>query len=88
MREVTAILSSKGQITIPVEVRRHLAVATGARLAFVIEDDGAVTLRVPQYPTISSLRGAAGALARPHSWCEMREIGREDALMPAVTPEE
>jgi AbrB family looped-hinge helix DNA binding protein len=35
-------LSSKGQVTVPLEIRRRLGVATGDRIEFVIEGDRTV----------------------------------------------
>jgi antitoxin PrlF len=78
MRELVSTLSSKGQITIPVEVRKYLGIGEGDKLAFVIEDEGGVRVVAPRYTTIASLRGAAGKLARPLSWEEMRAVARED----------
>jgi AbrB family looped-hinge helix DNA binding protein len=80
MREFADVLSSDGKVTIPAEAREHLAISAGTNLVFTIEDSGVVTFNVPRSSTIASLRGAAGALARPRSWQEMREIGRADAL--------
>jgi len=41
----TATLTSKGQVTIPKEVRNALDLDTGDRVAFVMRDDGVVELR-------------------------------------------
>jgi antitoxin PrlF len=71
-------LSSKGQVTIPAEVRRHLGLKKGERILFVIEPEGGVRLVVPEYPTIDSLRGIAGTLPHPMSWSEVKAIARED----------
>jgi AbrB family looped-hinge helix DNA binding protein len=56
MKEIVSSITSKGQITIPVEVRRHLGVGTTDKVSFVIEDDGKVELRPTRY-TVASLRG-------------------------------
>lgn len=40
----TATMTSKGQITIPKEVRAHLGVAPGDRLDFVVGHNGTVSL--------------------------------------------
>jgi bifunctional DNA-binding transcriptional regulator/antitoxin component of YhaV-PrlF toxin-antitoxin module len=65
-------------VTVPVEIRRHLGVRQGDKLSFVIEDDGTVELKVPKYPTVASLAGAAGTIERPMSWDQVRELARED----------
>ncbi len=44
MRSVLTILTGKGQVTIPVEVRRYLGLEPNDKVAFVIED-GDVRLR-------------------------------------------
>ena len=82
MHEIVSTITSKGQVTIPAEVRRHLGVGTRDRIAFIIEPDGTVRLRAPRYPNVASLRGAAGSLKKPLSWEEMRAIAREDRLQP------
>ena len=78
MREFIASLSSKGQITIPAEIRKYLGLDPNDKVAFVIDDKGAVRIRVLRYPTIASLRGAAGSLKEPLSWQEMQRIAYED----------
>jgi antitoxin PrlF len=80
MKEIVSTITSKGQVTIPAEVRRQLGVGTNDKITFVIGDDGDVQLKAPRYSTIESLRGAAGSLPQALSWKEMREIAREDAL--------
>jgi AbrB family looped-hinge helix DNA binding protein len=80
MREITSTLSSKGQVTIPAEVRRYLGIKEGDKLSFVIEDEGTVRLETPRYRNVASLRGAAGSLEKPLSWKETLKIAREDHL--------
>jgi AbrB family looped-hinge helix DNA binding protein len=80
VKEIVSTITAKGQVTIPAEVRKHLGVGTNDRIMFIVEDSGEVKLKTPTYPTIASLRGAAGSLERPLEWHEMREIAREDRL--------
>lgn len=40
----TATITSKGQVTLPKEVREHLQVGQGDRVDFVIDDDGKVSV--------------------------------------------
>src|SRR5947209_4950962 len=68
MKEIVSTLTSKGQVTIPVEIRRHLGVVQGDQLSFVIEDDGTIEIKASKYPTVASLAGAAGSLDQPMSW--------------------
>ncbi len=81
-REITATITSKGQVTIPAEVRRHLGIKTHDKITFITDDEGEVRLSTPRYADIASLRGAAGSLPTPLSWQEMRTIAREDHLPP------
>jgi len=80
MKESVTTITSKGQITLPAAIRRHLGLHTGDKVSFVIEDSGNVMLKVPKYPNVASLAGAAGKLDRPMDMKEMLEIAREDAI--------
>jgi antitoxin PrlF len=74
-------ITTKGQATIPLAVRRHLGLNPGDKVDFVIEEDGAVVVRPVRYPTIASLSGAAGKLGRKLSKQEMLDIAHEDAAI-------
>jgi antitoxin PrlF len=78
MKQILSTISSKGQVTIPAEVRKHLGVKQGDKLSFVIEGEGSVRLEAPRYRDIASLRGAAGSLPKPLRWEEVLGIARED----------
>ena len=80
MKEIISTITSKGQVTIPAEVRRYLGIKTNDKIAFVIDAEGTVRLKVPRYPDIASLRGAAGSLDKPLTWQQMQEIAYEDRL--------
>jgi AbrB family looped-hinge helix DNA binding protein len=56
-----ATVTSKGQTTIPKEVRDYLKVQPGDRLDFVIEKDGRVVVR----PANLDVRELKGLLHRP-----------------------
>ncbi len=79
-KQLVTTLSSKGQVTIPVEVRKHLGVTTNDKVAFVIEPNGKVQVAPAKYPDIKSLSGVAGKLKKPLTWKRMREIARKDYL--------
>ena len=57
----SATVSSKGQVTIPKEVREALRVDTGDRLRFVVRDDGVVELQ----PETVNLLDLVGLLEPP-----------------------
>jgi antitoxin PrlF len=80
MKEIISTVTSKGQVTIPVEVRRHLGITANDKIAFTIDSEGVVRLTVPRYPNIAALRGAAGKLDRQLSWRQMQQIAHEDRL--------
>jgi antitoxin PrlF len=80
MKEIISTVTSKGQVTIPAEVRNYLGIKTNDKIAFVIDSEGIVRIRVPRYPDIASLRGAAGSLNKTLSWKQIQEIANEDRL--------
>jgi AbrB family looped-hinge helix DNA binding protein len=85
MKEIVMTMTSKGQVTIPAQVRHHLGLKRNQKIALVIEDEGTVRLKVPRYPTVASIRGAAGTLGKKLSWKEMREIAREERAQRKTT---
>lgn len=69
----TGTLTSKGQITIPKEIRERLRLQTGHRLEFLIDSNGTVTL-IPRNKDIRSLKGILRPKRkRPVSVEEMNE---------------
>ena len=61
MRQFVSNVTSKGQVTIPAAVRRHLGVATPDKITFVVEDDGHVVLQHTKF-TLRELRGIVSAI--------------------------
>lgn len=72
----TATISSKGQVTLPREVRAALGVSTGDRLDFVPLDDGTYAI-VPASHSIRALKGLLPRRERPVS------LERMDAAIEA-----
>lgn len=79
-KELYATISSKGQITVPVEVRRYLKVLPKDKIAFIIDESGEVKLTQAAYPDINSLKGVAGSLKYNMDWKEVKQIAYEDRL--------
>lgn len=65
MRTVVSTITTKGQVTLPAEVRRHLGVAEHDQVAFVIEDDQ-VRLQPVEF-TLESAFGSVVPTARPEN---------------------
>ena len=71
-----AKVSSKGQITVPKDVRLKLNLKAGDRVLFIVDDDGAVQLHAIN-KDISSLRGILPPPKRKATIEEIEEaIGR------------
>ena len=79
MKIFRSTVSSKGQTTVPIELRRMLGMEEGGRLEFVLDANGDVTLVRPEFDSLDSIVGFAGTLPRPMSWEEQLEIALEDA---------
>jgi AbrB family looped-hinge helix DNA binding protein len=69
----TAVLTSKGQITIPITVRQRLGVTAGDRLEFIELADGGFVL-VPAVLDVASLKGLVRKPRTPVSVEDMRRV--------------
>jgi AbrB family looped-hinge helix DNA binding protein len=78
----SAKLTSKGQITIPKDVRDALGVQPGDRIAFTIRRDGTVTVAADTID-IRSLRGSLKSDVRSVSVEAMDEAIRRSATSPS-----
>ena len=61
MRQFVSNVTSKGQVTIPAAIRKHLGVGTPDKITFVVEDDGHVALQPAKF-TIRDLKGIVPAI--------------------------
>jgi antitoxin PrlF len=71
-------ITSKGQTTIPGEIRRHLKLKAGDRLEFLVEPDGRVIL-VPVTVDVADLKGLLAPAPRRVSIEEMDVAVRKRA---------
>ena len=69
MSEISATVTSKGQITIPLQVRQHLHLNQGDTVTFVLEDDHAILK-----PAVSVVEATAGILGGPESALDAAEL--------------
>lgn len=75
----TATVTSKGQITLPRDVRKALDIQTGDRIDFVPDERGGFRV-VPRRLDIQTLRGRfAGRVAKPPTVEEMNEAIESEA---------
>jgi antitoxin PrlF len=65
-----ATVTSKGQVTIPKEVRQHLRARTGSRLLFTLASDGGVVVR----PAMLSICRLFGILGKPPRRATLEEM--------------
>ena len=80
MQGFISTISTKGQVTLPVQVRKYLKVDTSDKISFVIEPNGKVQLTQARYPNVRSLIGVAGKLKKKMSFGQMRKIAYEERL--------
>jgi AbrB family looped-hinge helix DNA binding protein len=78
----SATVTSKGQITIPVEIRRSLGLHEGDQVVFEIaENDGDPMARVRRAPDFIAMAGSIPPRKRvPRAWTEERNIAVEEAV--------
>ena len=57
-----ATLTSKGQVTIPKEIRETLNIDAGTTMEFVLDEDGNITVR-PKRPPMDRLRAVQQQLS-------------------------
>jgi antitoxin PrlF len=67
---MTSTVTSKGQVTIPVEARRRLRIVPGTKLEFIIRDDG----RLEVIPLSGSIKHLRGSLPRPKRALTLAEM--------------
>lgn len=77
-QKLVSTISTKGQITVPVKIRRHLGIGIHDHIAFIVEKNGDVKVSHVKYPTIQSVAGKAGSLKKPLSYKRMKEIAYND----------
>jgi AbrB family looped-hinge helix DNA binding protein len=65
-----ATMTSKGQVTVPREIREHFHIKTGDKLDFVIREDGTIET-VPIHTSLKSLKGM---LPRPMNKVTLKDM--------------
>ena len=75
MRESTATVTERGQVTIPAEVRKVLGIGKGDRIVFALEDGKAV---VKKALSLREIFGSVPALKKPLTWEQIQAIAHEE----------
>lgn len=75
----SATVTSKGQVTIPVDVRTKLGLRPGSRLAFVPTASGGYEI----HPEVASIKDLKGAVPRPSLPVSIDDM--DDAIATAAT---
>ena len=76
------VVTKKGQVTIPIEIREALGIEPNSRVLFELRD-GQVTLS-PAPETLASAYGAVEPLSRPEDWQALRDQAIEDKAATTV----
>ena len=76
MKEITTTITQRGQVTIPVEVRKMLGVKPRDKVAFTIED-GEVRL-APASFSLESAYGSVKPSKKPEDFDEVSRTAKED----------
>lgn len=85
---VTAKVTSKGQVTIPVEVRKSLGIKAGDGLLFEAPRDGMARFRVVRQRRLPELAGALPATrSYPGKEAVREEVGRTRGRERSRRPE-
>jgi antitoxin PrlF len=71
MKMASATVTSKGQVTIPVDVRTRLGLETGDRIEFVLNESTGRYEVVPATRSVTALKGIIRKPARPVTIEEM-----------------
>jgi antitoxin PrlF len=75
-------ITTKGQVTIPAEIRRHLGVGEHDQVAFVIENDQ-VRLQPVEF-TLESAYGSVEPMAHPEDFEALTTRAKEERAKRAV----
>ena len=81
MKEVLSSVSPKGQVTLPVEIRRRFGIKPKDKVAFRLEN-GKVEIRLAPSPLQDSYQ-AIPALTPRRSWKEIEALAGEEVALAA-----
>jgi len=93
MKELLSVVTRKGQITLPVEIRRSLGIRQGDKVALSLgdSDQAQVVILRPVRSVAELTFGAVSPRKRPEDFQELRqgfEEGTAEEVMAEVSPTE
>ena len=83
MRQVVGNVSTKGQVTLPAEMRQELGLRPGDKVQMAVEDHTIVVKRADD-DSIEAAYRSIPALKKKLSLREIREIAEEEAAIEAA----
>jgi len=82
VKEIITTLTRKGQVTVPAEIRRSLALKPKDRVAFLITEDG---IRIsPAASALDRIAGSVKPRKKPEDFKELRAIAKEEVARKAL----
>jgi antitoxin PrlF len=80
MIQVSSKISSKGQIVVPIEIRKHFDVKEGDSLTFIVKDNGDISLEIVKRNSILDLFGSVQAQGDTKDFEKVRMDTREEQV--------
>ena len=77
-QEIVRVVTQKGQVTIPLQIRRLLGIKPNSRVVFSIE--GAKVYLAAEAETLESIYGAVKPISQPEDLHKLREQALEDQV--------
>src|SRR6266508_4220834 len=88
MKESLTVLTRKGQITVPAEIRRALGLKEGDKIAVSLREDDASQASLRPVRSVAALTfGAVTPRKRPEDFAELRRLV-EEAIAEEVVAED
>ncbi len=74
----TSVVTQKGQVTIPAEIRRALGIKANDRITFVLQEDRVCIEPIAE--TLDSIYGAVEPIERPEDFQRRRDDAIDDHI--------
>ena len=89
VKESLTVLTRKGQITVPAEIRRALGLKEGDKVAVSLRDDDASQANLRPVKSVAALTfGAVKPRRRPEDLGELRRLAEETVVEEAIAEDQ